>query len=690
MSQHPTAQEKRVAGQLCERVDWECPELGAHSSFPRYPGDDPHQTALALIQWMRARDTPHLGYSRNFARLLRERASPGWKTEAARRWEDALTWDIFMPHHSNPFAHLGPEVVLVAATPDLCARTAQRVLECEQDWSQGYWGSTFAICQILQMLWPLEECEDASLLPVFGWLLTKSEQEWKEASAWDESTLGISGHNWWAHTLLGFWMMGAFFPELKGMARFAALADDYLEREIATLFEEDGWSKEGAPGYHQFAFLKLAHFAALSDLYGAVLSETSHARLRVIADAPWKLVLPDGDFPLFGDSARGGAYRGFSHQGKPDTHSCQIIARFAALFSLPEAKFVAAALGPQPSTLFRDCLPLHGKNLMPAWKRLSSVMPACDTALPRSGLYVMRQNWTPQADCLALVAGSVGSRVTSHKHADLLSFELYSRGRRLLVDNGYGPTLPERTDLNPRMWRVSSAAHNTTTVDGEDHVPIVAEFLFGGTASVVVDDWRSDTNYCYFSGVHEGYLRLPSPVSAVRRKLFYLRGRHWVLLDRFTSSTEAEHAYRLHFQVNAPGRLDEKSGRFFTQGEGGNLLIVPVPGADGTATLHPHPYPMPNYENPQQLCYTQRVVGHCLFTTLLIPFEGDCPPAVEVSLAEIECDNRILSPWEGTGLRYSIDGESHFYFDQHMQWNLPWKCGAFSGQGRLFHSEVLT
>ncbi len=44
---------------------------------------------------------------------------------------------------------------------------------------------------------------------------------------------------------------------------------------------------------------------------------------------------------------------------------------------------------------------------------------------------------------------------------------------------------------------------------------------------------------------------------------------------------------------------------------------------------------------------------------------------------------------EGTGLNISFQGKDHFYFDQHLQWNLPWKSDRHAGRARLYHSEVL-
>jgi hypothetical protein len=55
----------------------------------------------------------------------------------------------------------------------------------------------------------------------------------------------------------------------------------------------------------------------------------------------------------------------------------------------------------------------------------------------------------------------------------------------------------------------------------------------------------------------------------------------------------------------------------------------------------------------------------------------------------VNCDGRVLDPWEATGLEIIVDGENHAFYQQHMQWNLPWKMENYSGNGRLFHSGCM-
>jgi hypothetical protein len=87
-------------------------------------------------------------------------------------------------------------------------------------------------------------------------------------------------------------------------------------------------------------------------------------------------------------------------------------------------------------------------------------------------------------------------------------------------------------------------SHTVAVADDMHHLPLRAVYRFDGVVMPTVDEWLSTAEFAYFSGAHEAYERLPQKVSACRRKLFYRRGRYWILIDRFTAaSPEHRHVY---------------------------------------------------------------------------------------------------------------------------------------------------
>jgi hypothetical protein len=299
----------------------------------------------------------------------------------------------------------------------------------------------------------------------------------------------------------------------------------------------------------------------------------------------------------------------------------------------------------------------------------------------------MRREWSRRADYCLIDAGARGNVVTSHDHAALFNLELFAHGSPVLLDNcsghyGWGPD---------RQWRKSSASHNVATVDDEPHVKPKDEWRWAAGVQPVVDAWLTTDRYAYFSGAHEAYSQLEKPVAS-RRKLFYLRGGYWILIDRFNTARDANHTYRLHFNPRA-GAVMLDDGRVITTGAArtgptpaGNLLIVPVPGLAGDADLRPNPHPLDGYDNPDTLTYTKTATGNMLLATLLVPFLGDAVPKVQVTPLPVSCADEAVTPFEVTALEVVVNGRRGVYVDQHMYWTLPWVAGGCSGDARVFHS----
>ena len=86
---------------------------------------------------------------------------------------------------------------------------------------------------------------------------------------------------------------------------------------------------------------------------------------------------------------------------------------------------------------------------------------------PKSGLYFYRSRQRPEENPIdrtyKFFKCGCSSRV--HKHADDLSFILYSKGREIFVDGGF----PGYESDECRRYFVSSKAHNTILVDGEGY-----------------------------------------------------------------------------------------------------------------------------------------------------------------------------------------------------------------------------
>lgn len=167
---------------------------------------------------------------------------------------------------------------------------------------------------------------------------------------------------------------------------------------------------------------------------------------------------------------------------------------------------------------------------------------------PVGGYVVLRSGWGLDArsarmqrhaifDCGPLGDGG-------HGHYDQLSVELAGGGRRIVVD----PGRYTYTDVNGdwRRWFKGTAAHNTITVDGLDHVPYRQGKPKGprsvATLETVVDH----------DGIEMVVAALASPryTAHHRRTLFFVDGDFWIVHDALTDATV--HRYDGWWHLDAP------------------------------------------------------------------------------------------------------------------------------------------
>ena len=672
-----------IASELCAQVDWERAELANSACAAAYRRGDAAAGALGLIRYLRERERPLMGYSATYVERLRMQATPAFQA-AARDEIHRLLYVPFMggdhPDGRGTLLHTRPETLQVAGSREDFICFAQRVADNREGWPNTAIHSIMGTLRYLQAVWPLAECPDEAILPLLAFLVYRVNAEWNWARTWGEVTFGTQGHNWYAAQYGTTWKAGLLFPEFTGFARFQALFPTYFEREMRVLLFPDGFTHEASVSYHSGTMDLLLDCLHLAEWNGLPIPPLCRERLRRGYAVEWKLLCPDGGHPPFGDCWSRGPY--FLNR----------LRAIAALQQMPEAKYLAETLDPDWQSPFGEMLienlhyPSVGVDLLPAYQRLTPHAPeTLDTVLPDAGYYAMRSSWTRDADYCAVEAASKGNIVTSHGHGAIFDLILYARGRQITVGNGKGP---DGVDDPERTWRHQTMSHTVAVVDGEHHLPLRQVYRFNGVVLPTVDEWISTPEFAYFSGAHEAYERLPKKVSGSRRKIFYLRGQYWILIDRFTAaSPEDTHNYQQRFQMGVPCRLLPDQ-RVVTEGDGGNLLIVPVPGACGKAALEPCPYPLEgDYSNPDQLTFTRTEQGSTLFVSVLVPFTGTMPD-VQARLLEVKADERQVSPWEITGLEITIDGRRDVYLDTHMHWNLPWECGGYAGTERLFHSEI--
>jgi hypothetical protein len=181
------------------------------------------------------------------------------------------------------------------------------------------------------------------------------------------------------------------------------------------------------------------------------------------------------------------------------------------------------------------------------WNNLNNIS---SFAFKDSGWYVMRKN---SNYCIVSCGPNGQKNFGGHAHNDKLSFELFLKGKNIIIDPGtYNYTAePEMRNL----FR-STRYHNTVMIDNEEQNRIFKEelFLLGNDTKAKCISWSVNEFKDEFIGEHYGYTRLKDPVTHRRKFIFEKEIGKLVIVDSFTGNFE--HTFEWNF-ILFPG-ISEK------------------------------------------------------------------------------------------------------------------------------------
>ena len=263
-----------------------------------------------------------------------------------------------------------------------------------------------------------------------------------------------------------------------------------------------------------------------------------------------------------------------------------------------------------------------------------------------SGVFIMRDNWSAEANYLALDAGPYGA---SYQHEDKLGFELAAYGQTVLVDPGRY-TLDSSDPLT--RYLSSTFAHNTITVDdaGQRREHFSESWVPSGNSP---NRWITRPEFDYFAGSYiEGY-ETARDIRHLRR-IFFIKDKlrpYWVISDRVVGaqqiapkSTQEKQTHRLTARWQfIPGKIEARGMlTYVTNLARGNLAICPpaeVARAWSARVLTGSREPMGGWvsfaygkiEPAPQLCYDVRTTLPATMEYVLAPFPAEArSPQVHV------------------------------------------------------------
>ncbi len=246
----------------------------------------------------------------------------------------------------------------------------------------------------------------------------------------------------------GLFYAGVFFRDTKA-TRWLNRGKKLLWQRLDADVCGDGGHAERSPMYHLLVLQDCLECYAISLNAGIPWPASAVGTIRKMVEFSAAIEHPDGDIPLFNDSAIGIAIQSneivsIAHRILGDNLGTQ-----TAMIDRPRSLLGTILNSPEPK---------KARSIEAQENRFSSLIQ-----FPETGYYVIadpRREMKLIFDC-----GEVGIReVAGHAHSDLLSYELSVAGERVIVDSGtstysHGPR---------RQYERSIAAHNTVSVDGKD------------------------------------------------------------------------------------------------------------------------------------------------------------------------------------------------------------------------------
>jgi hypothetical protein len=346
----------------------------------------------------------------------------------------------------------------------------------------------------------------------------------------------IATSNHYLADMVGLLWLGVSLPELEAAQEWREFGLQELFSEMDKQLLSDGADYEASTGYHRLKLELFLYSFVLCHINAIDIDQKYWAKLRGMLEYLSAYLRPDQSAPLIGDSDSGQAFPLVRREGGDHAY---LLALGAAVFQEPRFKI---SNSPAPQELLW-ALGARGLN---DYEALSAGETATSRAFPDAGTYVLRH------DDLYLLFNASGSGVNgrgSHGHNDALSLDVSACGSVFIIDPG---SYIYTGDLKERQRFRSTAYHSTVEVDEveQNTTHETTPFLIGDEAHPQVSSWESSSTNDVVTGQHNGYRRLPHPVTHRRTVQLHKRERFWTINDMLKGEGTHDLAFRFHI---APG-----------------------------------------------------------------------------------------------------------------------------------------
>lgn len=362
----------------------------------------------------------------------------------------------------------------------------------------------------------------------------------------------------------GLVFVGLFFGRGRAPRRWVACGLKDLSDEVVRQVGSDGVDFEGSVPYHRLVCELFALPAILAEARGHSIPHAWRERLRSMAHFTASYCRPDGSSPLWGDADDGRALP--MRQGQLGDH------RY--LVGLVGDWLDDDSLRERFSGPVAELYWLRGSATAAALAGGDHLPAARSEAFAESGYYILGRG----DDHVFVDCGPVGMAGRGgHGHNDVLAFEAMLAGELLVTDRGcyvYTASVEERNEFR------STAAHNTPRVDEEEINRFGRpEWLWSlrDDTDPLVREWVVTDSQVALTASHDGYQRLPEPLTVVRR--FVLESPSRLTIDD-TFEGRGEHRIEVPLHL-APGVTPDRDGDDLVLSAGTRRFRLSWAGDDG-------------------------------------------------------------------------------------------------------------
>jgi hypothetical protein len=420
--------------------------------------------------------------------------------------------------------------------------------------------------------------------------------------------------------LYALFLFALSLPAVDPEATLLRFALEALDENLSVDFRADGVHVEASTHYHLIVLRSFVGVRVNARRYGVPLPGGFDERLGRALDFAIHCHRPDGGIPAISD-ADGGSY-------------VELLRLAGDELGRADSLYVGTG----------------GARGAPPRQR--------NVSFPAGGYHVQRSGWDGRDErFLIFDCGPVGDG--GHGHYDLLSVELASGGRPLVLDPGRYTY--HEGDPNLRHWFKGTAAHNTVCVDGLDQT----DYRRGKPKGRVGRGTFLARTRARGLDVLWGEAVSPRYDARHTRRVLFVSDEYWVFEDRLSAERPHRYDQRWHLAPDCLGRVEIDRAAGVVRAPGLALLFSP-----GVALTVEAGWYAPRYGIKQAAPVVSAAltgVRDATFITAAVPC---APDSFAPELRVLECDAdgmttlEVLSggardrvAWAGDGSEYRHDRE---------------------------------